>query len=137
MGVTRKLIVSASAAGALLGAAVGPASADPTNAKNSETFDVVCANGLGTLPISTNGNGTWTPGHVTSSNQVLIPYELHISGSFTPSDGGPTETFTDDNVKKAPHNGRLASCTFSVSGSDEFGSFTFGGTVLVSYTPAH
>ena len=120
------------AAGALA-ALPGTAGADPVNAKKGELIPIECEQ-LGSLTVATNGNGDFTPGLVTTSTQVGIPYELHLSGSFTPS-GGPTETFTEDHAHPAPHNGRLDVCTFHVGGSDEFGSFEFGGTVMISYTP--
>jgi hypothetical protein len=112
----------------------GTAGADPIKPKTSSVFPIECEH-LGSLTVATNGNGDFTPGHVTTSTQVGIPYELHLSGSFTPSDGGPTETFTEEHVKRGPRNGRLDVCTFHVEASDEFGSFEFGGTVKISYSP--
>ncbi len=120
---------------AMLLAGAGSASADPAQSKKSQTLVVECDSGIGTVEVVTNGNGEWTPGHVRMNNQVLIPYEFHFSGSFTPP-GGPTEFFSEDSVKKAPRNGRLATCTFSGEGEDESGSFEFSGIVKVSYTPA-
>lgn len=121
-------------AGVMLLAGSGSASADPAKSKNAEIIPIECDSGIGTVEVVTNGNGEWTPGHVRMNNQVLIPYEFHISGSFTPP-GGPTESFSEDLVKKAPRNGRLATCTFSDEGADESGSFVFSGIVKVSYTP--
>jgi hypothetical protein len=95
--------------GPVIGLATGPAGADPTNAKRSNVFPITCEEN-GTLTIVTNGNGRWTPGLVTTNNQVGHPYELHSSGSFTPT-GGATQTFTEDFVKPAPRNGRLDVCT--------------------------
>jgi hypothetical protein len=123
-------------AAAMVFAGASTAAADPTNAKNGEVLELQCDGGLGTLVISTNGNGDWTPGLVTTSNQVLIPYRFHFEGSFTPV-GGATETFSEDEAKPAPRNGRHAVCTFHEEGSDQFGSFVFDGTAWVSYTPAH
>jgi hypothetical protein len=113
----------------------GSAGADPTNAKNGEVIPISCQTN-GSLTIATNGNGEWTPGLVTTNNQVGIPYEFHIIGTFTPT-GGLPESFADDTVKPAPHNGRLDTCTFHQEGSDEFGSFVLDGIVNISYTPAH
>src|SRR5687768_255350 len=114
MKTSRFLAAAVSVAG-LLGVASGSAGADPVNAKKAELLTMVCDSGLGTLQIATNGNGQWTPGLVTTSTQVGIPYEFHISGSFTPT-GGVPETFTEDFVKRAPRHGRLATCTFGDSG---------------------
>jgi len=74
---------------------------------------------------------------VTTNHQVGIPYEFHITGTFTPNDGSPTQTFSDDLAKRAPRNGRLDTCTFHQVGSDENGSFVIDGIVKISYTPAH
>jgi hypothetical protein len=113
----------------------GSVGADPIDSPNSEVITLSCeTNGIVTVVV--NGNGVWTPGHVTTNNQVGIPYEFHITGTFTPADGGPTETFTDDLVKPAPRNGRLDTCTFHQEGEDEFGTFVVDGTVAISYTPA-
>jgi hypothetical protein len=101
-----------------------PAGADPVN--HGEVLTLEC-DGLGTLEIATNGNGQWTPGLVTSDNQVLVPYAFHFE--FTPA--GSNQTFTEHVAKPAPRNGRLDVCTFG--GSDEEGAFS--GTAWVSYTP--
>jgi hypothetical protein len=113
----------------------GAAGADPTNAKKSEVIPITCDIN-GSLTVATNGNGEWTPGLVTTNNQVGIPYEFHITGTFTPTGGSP-ESLADDSVRRAPHNGRLDTCTFHQEGSDEFGSFVVDGTVKISFTPAH
>lgn len=117
-----------------LGLMTGPVGADPVNAKRGNLLPIVC-DVLGTFEVATNGNGRWTPGLVTTNNQVGIPYEFHNTGTFTPP-GGPTETFTEDLVKRAPRNGRLDTCTFHLEGTDEFGTFTLEGLVKISYTPA-
>jgi hypothetical protein len=117
---------------------VGTAAADPVKAKKAELLTITCDNGLGTLEIATNGNGTYTPGHVTTSNLVGKPYELHITGTFTPP-GGEPQSFSEDNVKKhAPNSGRLATCTFHQEGSDpDGGTFVIDGTAKISYNGAH
>jgi hypothetical protein len=135
----RTTLALLTAAGAL-GVLPGTAGADPVNAKTGQLLPIVCEK-LGSLTVATNDNGNdhsknnFTPGLVTTSTQVGIPYEVHTSGTFTPSDGGETQTFSDDFVKKAPHNGRLDVCTFHGEGADENGSFSFDGIVKISYTP--
>jgi hypothetical protein len=131
----RLLVVGGAALAMLLGSAAG-AGADPVNAPKGEVISIDCDSGLGSLTVALNGNGDFTPGHVTTSTQVGIPYALHIEGSFTPT-GGEPETFVEDIAKRAPRNGRLAVCTFHEEGQDEEGAFTFDGTVWISYTPAH
>jgi hypothetical protein len=114
----------------VLGAA--PARADP---KKGEILEITCDT-LGTLQVVVFSNGPSSPGLVVGSNQVGIPYELHLEGTFTPVDGEP-ESFVEDFAKPAPRNGRLDHCTFHQEGSDEFGSFVLDGEVSISYTPAH
>jgi hypothetical protein len=130
-----KAAVAALCVASVLAMGAGTASADPTKSKNSELIDLNC-DVNGPLTVALNGNGDWTPGHVTTSNQILKPYEIHITGTFTPTGGAP-EPFSDDLVKRAPRNGRLDTCTFSDSGTDESGSFSLTGLVKVSYTPQH
>ena len=43
-------------------------------------------------------------------------------------------SFGEDDVKKAPSNGRLATCTFHLEDSSEDGVFVLDGTVRISYT---
>lgn len=131
----KAVVVALSAATMVVGVA-GAAGADPTNAKKGEILEIECDGGLGTLTVALNGNGEFTPGLVTTSTQVGIPYEVHIEGSFTPP-GGQPQPFADDSVKPAPRNGRLAVCTFHEEGEDEEGTFVLDGTVRISYTPAH
>lgn len=107
-------------------AGTSAAAADPV--KHGEVLTLTCNNGLGTLQVAVNGNGAWTPGHVIGTTQILLPYELHITGSFTPP-GGPAETFTDDLIRRAPNHGRLTTCTFSDSGTEGGGTFAIAGTV--------
>lgn len=124
-----RLIAGVFVALAALAVAV-PAAADN---KKGNPLTLNCAT-LGIVNITTNdAGGTWTPGQVTAGNMVLNPYELHISGVYTPDEGAPFP-FTEDNVKNAPRNGRLDVCTFSQTFTDGYGTGTFGGTVLLSYT---
>jgi hypothetical protein len=110
-------------------AQAAPAAADP----KGDILELECDR-LGTLEVVVFSNGPFAPGLVVGSNQVLIPYDFHIEGSFTPIGGAP-ETFTDDFAKAAPRHGRTDHCTFHEEGSDEFGSFEIDGEVLISYTP--
>lgn len=126
----KKLVFGGMAIAASL-SLVSPAAADP---KRGDSFVLHCPAPVGDVTVSTPpGNGTWTPALVAGTNMVLTPYELHISGSFTPTGGSP-ETFSEDSVKKAPNNGRLAVCTFTQTFTDDYGTGTFGGTAKVSYT---
>ena len=116
-----------------IGMMAGQAAADPTNAKKGELLDLHCDGGLGSLTVALNGNTQLTPGLVTTSNQVVVPYRLHLEGSFTPTGGDPVP-IVHDVQKPGPHNGRLATCTFHEDVSNELGSLVFDGTMWVSYT---
>ena len=107
------------------GLIAGPAGADPTNAKKGQVYNVTCED-LGTVEIATNGSGDWTPVLLTASNQVLVPYRLHLE--FTPI-GGETQSF--DLVKPAPKNATLDVCTF---GSDD-SQGSFRGIAYVAVHP--
>ena len=89
---------------------------------------------MGALEVVVFSNGPSSPGLVVGSNQVGIPYALHVEGTFTPTDGEP-ESFVDDVTKPAPRNGRTDHCTFHEEGSDETGSFVIDGEVWISYAP--
>jgi hypothetical protein len=117
---------------ALSAGLAAPAGADP---KKGEVIELNCDN-LGTLEVVIFSNGPASPGLVVDSNQVGIPYKLHVEGTFTPP-GGEPESFVDAFEKPGPRNGRLDHCTFHQEGTDEFGSFELDGEVWVSYTPAH
>ena len=119
-----------------IGMMAGLAAADPTNAKKGEILELQCDGGLGALTAALNGNADLTPGIVTTSNQVLIPYRRHLEGSFTPTGGDPVP-IVEDVQKPAPHNGRLAVCTFHEAGSNETGSLVLDGTIWVSYKAPH
>ena len=110
-------------------AQAAPAAADP----KGDILELDCDR-LGTLEVVVFSNGPSSPGLVVGTNQVLIPYELHLEGSFTPN-GGEPETFTEDFARPAPRHGRTDHCTFHEEGSDEFGSFDIDGEVLISFTP--
>ena len=116
---------------AALGVAqAAPVAADP---KGGEILEIEC-DSLGTLEVVVFSNGPTSPGLVVNSNQVGIPYALHIEGTFTPNEG-EAESFVDDFTRPAPRNGRTDHCTFHQEGSDEFGSFVIDGEVSISYTP--
>lgn len=110
---------------------VAPASADP---KKGDVLELSCDT-LGSLEVIVFSNGR-SPGLVLGSNQVGIPYKLHVEGTFTPVEGEP-ESFVDEFEHPAPSSGRLDHCTFHQEGSDEFGSLVLDGEVWISYTPTH
>ena len=89
---------------------------------------------LATIDVIVVGRATLAPGLVVGSNQVLIPYRITISGTFTPTDGDPAP-FADEFARPAPGNGRLDHCTFHQEGSLEDGTFVLDGDIWLSYTP--
>src|SRR5215217_2222160 len=56
---------------ALLGVAMAPAHADPTNVPNPFTFEITCGDTTYSV-VGVPGGGVWTPVLVTDSNQVLV-----------------------------------------------------------------
>jgi len=132
-----KAMLAVLAVAGIVGMFSGTAGADPVNAKNAVSFDLVCNNGVGTVSVVVNGNGEWTPALAETGNQVFKPYEFHLTTVFTPT-GGPTRPPEIDNsVKNAPMNGRLAECSIDSTQSGPRGSVHIFGTVNGSYTPAH
>ena len=131
---TARSAIALITAAAGLGLLPDAAGADPVMAKKSQLISLECEE-LGSLTVAVNGNGAFTPGMVVTSTQVGIPYGFHISGTFTPNDGSPPQSFSEDNEKRAPRHGRLDVCTFSVDELDPYGTIAFAGTVKISYTP--
>lgn len=125
-----------SLAAATLGVGAGPAAADPSGSPNAETLTVTCDNDLGVLEVIVNGNGDLSPGHLTTSTELGIPYQFHFTGTFTPTGGAP-EPIDIQFGHPAPHNERLATCTFHEEEPIPEGWLSLDATVNVSLTPAH
>jgi hypothetical protein len=98
---------------ALLGVAMAPAYADPTNTPNPSTFEITCDDTTYTV-VGVPGQGAWTPALVTDSNQVLIPVSFDIT--FTDLTTG--ETFTFEVSKEAGNHLATQSCSFAVTDTD-------------------
>jgi hypothetical protein len=98
---------------ALLGVAVAPAYADPTNTPNPFTFEITCGDATYTV-VGVPGQGAWTPALVTDSNQVLIPTSFDIT--FTDLTTG--EIFTVDVSKEAGNHLATQSCSFALTDTD-------------------
>jgi hypothetical protein len=121
----------AATAATLAVTAAGPAAADPTS--RGETIMLTCDGSARSRSCRRPETGV-DPGIVSLGTRVPVPYSFDIVGAFTPSDGSDAQTFEEHTARNAPRNGRLDTCTFSESDSDENGSFTFAGTVGLSYT---
>lgn len=114
--------------------AVGPATAGaaPVKAKNVDHLALHCTK-LGDVDVVLKGNGKWTPGHIVGSTRVVKPYEIHITGTFTPT-GGVAQPFTSDSVKPAPQSRKLDECTFHQERTTADGTAVADGTAKVKYS---
>ena len=128
----KRWVATAAMVLALLGVAMAPAHADPTNAANAVTFPVTCGGTTYTV-VGVPGQGQWTPALVTDSNQVLIPTSFDIT--FVDLTTG--ETFSVDVSKEAGTHLATQSCSFDVTATDpETGeSFRIFGDVEVFFPP--
>lgn len=122
-----RLMIAAALTVVAIATAVAPASADPTK---PEPLELDCT-GLGVISvIVAPGAGRWTPGLVANSTAVGVPYEFHITGTFTDDTG--TYPITEDTVKRGPNNGRSSTCTWHEEFEDENGTVVIDGIVKVS-----
>jgi hypothetical protein len=71
---------------ALAAAFASPAGADPSNAANSTSLEVVC--GAETITTVSNGNAIFARLHDLNSSSVFTPLALDVTLTFTPTDGG-------------------------------------------------
>jgi hypothetical protein len=129
----RGLIAVVVAATMMVGVQV--ASADPTNAKNSQPVTAVCAGQQ--VQVVVNGNGKFTPAHFVDSTSVFVPTALDITFSFTPT-GGTTQTMTQDVAKTGSHANEVTCdipAALNTFTSPE-GTFSLSGTVTGFITPS-
>ena len=123
----------------LLGISAIPLLSGPAAASEKESITLHCGNS-GTYTIWTNGNGTFTPGHIVGSTRVLVPHAFGPgSGQLVDTDGNVVDTFSEPaSVQGSGKQKGDVTCTFSASftsdGSDPEGPpagyvFTFSGSV--------
>src|SRR4029078_9737569 len=98
-----KRVVSLALVTAAVAVLAQAASADPTNAKNSQVITATC--GAQQFQVSVNGNGEFTPAHVIGSTAVFVPTAFNLTFSFTPT-GGTTQSETDTSAKQNQARGR-------------------------------
>jgi hypothetical protein len=112
-----------------------PAAADPGHAKNASHVQAVC--GTQTVNVVVNGNGKFTPAHVVGSTKMFIPTALHLTFTFTPTNGSPAQTTTQNATKASPIK-RTVTCTIALQTlfSGPQGSGTIQGSVTGFFTPA-
>lgn len=123
----KKLATVAAAAALIVGVPATAAQADPTK---GDTITLDCDNGQ-SYDITVFSNGTWSVGLLTEGNGVVRPVALDITGTFTPADGSDPETFSEQMSKNIGSKIQTTDCEFTETGSDESGTFTFGGTVTI------
>jgi hypothetical protein len=116
----------------LLGVAVAPAYADPTNAPNSLTFPITC-DGTTYTVVGVPGQGQWTPALATDGTTVLVPFAFDVT--FTDLVTG--ETFSNVVTKQAANHLPTVDCTFTIETIDpETGhAVTIEGTAAGFVTP--
>ena len=130
-----KRVISLALVTAAVAVLAQTASADPTNAKNSQVITANC--GAQQRQVSVNGNGEFTPAHVIGSTAVFVPTAFNLTFSFTPT-GGTTQSETDTSAKQ---NQAKATVTCNIpanlnSFTSPEGTFTIAGTVTGFFTPA-
>ena len=130
----RGIIVALVALG--VGVLAQTASADPTNARNSQVITAMC--GSQQVQVSVNGQGEFTPGHVIGSTAIFVPTAFNLTFSFTPT-GGTTQSETDTAAKRNQAKGTVTCdipAALNTFTSPE-GTFTLSGTVAGFFTPAN
>ena len=130
----RGIIVALVALG--VGVLAQTASADPTNARNSQVITAMC--GSQQVQVSVNGQGEFTPGHVIGSTAIFVPTAFNLTFSFTPT-GGTTQSETDTAAKRNQVKGTVTCdipAALNTFTSPE-GTFTLSGTVTGFFTPAN
>ena len=130
----KRHIAAVAVGGAFAAALLVPAaSADPVHAKNAFTVQATC--GTRTLTAVTNGNGEFTPAHITGSTSVFVPTKFDLTFTFTPA--GSTQTFTDhDTSMKHARVKNTITCTIPFqSFKSSQGTMTIQGSVTGFLTP--
>jgi streptogramin lyase len=123
----KRWVATAAMVLALLGVAMAPAYADPTNAPNSVTFPLTCGGTTYTV-VGVPGGGQWTPALVSGSNQVFVPVAFDITFvDLTAGEATPVQV-----SKEAGNHLATQSCSFDITVDDLFRIF---GTVEVFLTP--
>jgi len=120
----------------LLAVVASPASAAPSNARNAELVDLICANGA-TYAIVANGDGNFSPGHILDAEgRNLIPVAFHFLVTNENGDVLFDETITKPG-QMTGLSGDLVTCTFTETETDpESGeTVTINGTVTLFVAP--
>lgn len=70
---------------------------------------------------------------MVGDTRVGIPYSFSSTYTYTPT-GGVPEAITYAYSKPGPAHDRKDRCTWYEEGSDEYGTYTVDGEVLITYT---
>jgi hypothetical protein len=132
----KRHLAAVSVAGAFAAAVLVPAaSADPVHAKNAFTVQAMC--GTHVLTAVTNGNGEFSPAHITGTGNtaVFVPTKFDLWFTFTPA--GSTQTFTNhDTSTKNARVKNTITCTIGLqSFTSPQGTMTIQGSVTGFLTP--
>jgi hypothetical protein len=132
----RRHLIALSTAVTVAGLAALPAATDPGHAKNASHVQAMC--GTQTVNVIVNGNGKFTPAHVVGSTKMFIPTALHLTFTFTPTNGQPATTNTQNAAKASPTKRGTVTCTIPMQtlNSGPQGSTTIQGSVTGFFTPA-
>jgi hypothetical protein len=124
---SRTLTVLSAVAIGTIGFGASPAGADPRTDSVAFTCDR-----LGSVEAEVFSNGMSSPVLVADNNTLLIPYKLHIQGTFRRG-GWPPQTFSDGFIKPGPRREHIDRCTFHKESSSSFGTVVVDGEVWISH----
>ena len=122
----KRWVATAAMVLALLGVAMAPAHADPTNAPNSLTFTITC-NGTTYTVVGAVGRGPWQPAFVTTSNQVLIPFSFQFT--VTNLTTGEVVVVEEPFSKEPADRTATTTCTFTDTFTEDGVTFEVVGVV--------
>ena len=135
MRLARRLLIGVALVTSTTLASGSAAWSDPVKGRNAVTFPATC-DGRQVVFVLTGG-GEWTPAHVVGTNEVFHPTAFDISRTFTPPGGAPEE-FELEATRQGQRKGvqdELVTCSFSISETDEEGTFTAVGTATGFFSP--
>jgi hypothetical protein len=125
MNTTRRLVAALAGSVTVAILAATPALAAPVNAPGVIRIPGTCADGEVVI-VPPPSNGSWTPGFIEGTHQLVIPYEF----TFVVRDSSGTIVDTTTETKPAPVPADAITCTFSQTVIEDGETFTVEGTVI-------
>jgi hypothetical protein len=128
----KRWVVTAAMVLGLLGVYMAPAHADVTNNPNALPITVTC--GGTTYPaVVVQGEGSWTPALITTTNGVLVPSGFE----FTVTDLATGQIVFQDAFTKEPaeRNPTTTTCTYQADIIQDGTTFRVEGTIVVVSGP--